>query len=640
MALEDIERELYKPDDSELKKREVLHDPVAKTSPPPSRHSWPEKPEQDFNVGGIERLENKAGTIMRANNLKKKIIWAGVIVGLLTIGVLGYLLFQIFTYAGIELNVSHPDEVQIGVPYEVQVEYKNSSGSSLQDAKISLSLPSEFVFVDDEAEKRVQIKTVGTVGVGSIGQEIFRVMAVRGERSSRRIEAVLEYNPVTLGSRFEVKQPVNIFIGDPAVELDFDAPEKVLSSELFETRIRYRNSSATDMEDMVLRLEYPANYTLKTSSIKPDEGQNIWRVGDLRVGSSNEIVLQGSILATQGSFFELKAFVSSEINGTRYDIGEKVKTISVSSAPLAVDISVNGSTAYISHAGDALFYKITYSNNTDVGFRDVVLTARLVGEMFDYRSLDVQKYFNSITNTLTWNASNLPELKTVEPGEKGEVEFRIATLKDFPISRLNDINFLARLDAEIESPTVPPLVAAEKTKGIAKLETKIAGQTTVDAKGFFRDAASGIVNNGQVPPKVNQPTQYTLHWIVKNFSTDVQNVEIRAFLKSGVRATGNIKSNIPEKPIWNERTQEVVWNIPKIQATRGVLSAPIEAIFQIEAVPAITQVGRAMPLLGPTTLTAGDIFTSTTISFTDPEITSDLFGDDSTITTFDGPVVE
>jgi len=61
-------------------------------------------------------------------------------------------------------------------------------------------------------------------------------------------------------------------------------------------------------------------------------------------------------------------------------------------------------------------------------------------------------------------------------------------------------------------------------------------------------------------------------------------------------------------PSYDERTQEVVWNIDKILATKGIISSPVEAIFQVEATPNVTQTGTNMPLLGQTTIRASDDF--------------------------------
>jgi len=77
--------------------------------------------------------------------------------------------------------------------------------------------------------------------------------------------------------------------------------------------------------------------------------------------------------------------------------------------------------------------------------------------------------------------------------------------------------------------------------------------------------------------------------------------------------TGAVKSNISSQPTYNNLTQEVIWNIDKIVATKGIISEPIEAIFQIQATPNVTQVKYFQPLLGQTKIEVQDNYTGVTL---------------------------
>jgi len=195
---------------------------------------------------------------------------------------------------------------------------------------------------------------------------------------------------------------------------------------------------------------------------------------------------------------------------------------------------------------------------------------------------------------------------------------------------LGDKNFSLKAEAEISSPTVPYYLSAAQTTGLANLETKVAGATKIETKAYFWDASSGIANHGLWPPKVNQPTQYTVHWLITNYSTDIHNVEVRAFLESGVTWTGKVKGNTDSLPTYNDRTQEVIWTISKIPATKGVISSPLEVVFQIEATPDVTQAGNYQPLIKETSITALDDFTETRIQNQAAAVTT-VLPDDLTI---------
>jgi hypothetical protein len=336
------------------------------------------------------------------------------------------------------------------------------------------------------------------------------------------------------------------------------------------------------------------------------------------------------LIGPNNSFFNFDAKLYMNILGHRYLINQKSGSVAISPSPLELSLSLNEQDNYVASLGDQLVYAVIYKNNSGVGLADVVIKVKLMGDLYDFNTLQSKANFNSITNTLTWNASNLSELKLLAVGDSGMVIFQIRVKNQFPIRRLGDKNFTLKTEAEISSPTVPYYLSATQTTGLANLETKIAGATKIETKAYFRDAASGLANYGPWPPKVNQPTQYTVHWLVTNYSTDIRNVEIRAFLESGVTWTGKVKGNAGSLPTYNDRTQEVVWTIDKIPATKGVISSPLEVVFQIQATPNITQVGNYQPLIKETYITALDDFTGTRLQNQAAAVTT-VLPDDPTV---------
>ncbi|MDP3956599.1 MAG: hypothetical protein Q8P97_01210, partial [bacterium] len=569
---------------------------------------------------------------------KKIIWWVAAFVGIITLTVIGYLIYQVLTLSGIGLNGKYPDQILLGDPFDFIVEYSNNSASVLSGAQLSVTLPNEFSFINEDNSKRTLTKDVGNIGVGTIASSSFRVIAASGSQTSKRLTIGLDYGSSVVGPRFHKETVSDVFIGDSAASLDLTAPDKVLSGEVFELRISYKNVSPHDFKDVQLSLGLPANFTLKTSSVKPDKGLT-WQFGDLKAGSSDELVIQGTMLAPANSFFDVKATLSSDISGSRHAITEKSKSIAVSASPLAISVALNGTTDYVAKASDSLLYDIAYTNNTDVGFRDVIITAQLAGAMFDLTQLTTQGGFNSLARTLTWDASNDPALRVLQPGASGKVSFQIPTLPNYPISRFNDKNFTLKIDAQIESPTVPSFISADKTLSIDQLETKIKGAVAVRTSVLFRDAASGILNKGQLPFKIDTPVQLTAHWFVTNYATDVSDVEVTGVLQSNVKATGVIKSNTDTKPEYNERTGEMSWKIPKIESGRGVLNAPLEAIFQIEVQPPLTAIGSFMPLIGETNIEASDIFTGLDLIGTSAAVTTNM-QDDPTVQPGERQVVQ
>jgi hypothetical protein len=90
---------------------------------------------------------------------------------------------------------------------------------------------------------------------------------------------------------------------------------------------------------------------------------------------------------------------------------------------------------------------------------------------------------------------------------------------------------------------------------------------------------------------------------------------------------------------YDESSRFVVWELGNISATKGVLTTPLEVIFQIVGVPASSHVGLFQPLLDVTRLTGDDVFTGISLSASHAALTTSLT-DDPTVGVAGGIVVE
>ena len=558
----------------------------------------------------------------------KKLFWfiSSIVV---LVGIFGiFLYFQSKTAEGLTLTVTVPqNQLRVGVPFEIKVSVANNSDKVLQDARLTLSLPNDIVLVGEDVSKTFINRTIGSLGAGGVSEESYRVVALGGENTIKQVKVIVSYLPSSIGARFEQSQVKEFTVGESGVFIDVTAPQKVFSGEEFEVVMHYKNVSQIDFANLRLKLDYPSAFTIQTSSLEPDFDNNSWDLGDLRPNSEGKITLKGLLRGPDNAFFDLKAILSAGFVGGSYIINEKSATISISPSPLSLRVEVNGTTDYVAHEKENLSYTLTYTNNTEVALRDVIVRAKLSGEMFNTQLLDTNGALRSADNTIVWTTAQAPELNNVPVGGSGAVTFRIFTKEQYPIRRINDKNYTLKVSVEVESPTVPNKVASEKTIGQSVLETKVGGRLDLAAVGYFRDAGSGILNKGPYPPRVGQATNFTIHWRLKNTSTDVERIMVKAFLGPNVRFTGVAKSTTGILPVYNDRTQEIVWDVDRILATRGTLGDPTEAIFQVELIPGADQVGRYPTLLQETIMRATDSFTTKELAGRSEPVTTQTLGD-------------
>lgn len=560
---------------------------------------------------------------------RRAILISGTVV-LLILMLVGFFAYRARFSRGLELEFFVPEQALIGIPFDMRVGVSNSSGNVLENVRLALSLPEGLAFVGSPVSKNLDFRDLNNLGSGGLSQQTFKLVALNGENTFKRITAGVNYISGSLSSRFEKEVTKDVSIGGYGLVVDVAAPQKVFNGESFESEISFKNNSEIDLDNLKLKVDYPLTFTFIKSTLPPDVGNNTWVLGGLRKGSDMKFKISGNLIGPEGALFDLKATIESVFGGQSYPISSNSAAISIATSPISLKISLNGNDDYIVKTGDELNYRLSYVNNTDVGLRDVIIKAQLNGAMFDLGTINTNGSFRSSDGTLSWNASNVSGLSTLAPGESGSVEFRIRSKSDYPIKRLSDKNFILKVVGTIESPTVPHFVLEGRTVGFASIENKVRGRVELASLAYFRDAASGILNKGPMPPKVNQPTNFTIHWAITNYSTDLKDVEVRAFLGANVKCTGIIKSSVSTIPTCNERTQEVVWLVPKVLATSGITGKPVEAIFQVEATPSSADLNRTMVIIQDTMLKSVDEFTGMELTNKDSAITTQL-PDDPTV---------
>lgn len=583
---------------------------------------------EDKGAESTTRTSSAWGETKKSNT--SRIIIAFLFFSVLIAGAGFYFYYFVFQTnkesPNVVLEYSVPPNVFLGKPFEIKISFSNYSENVLKNVSLTLVLPEGVAFLGQDSKKRVAEEFIGDLGPGSINQQTFNLIVVEGVNSIKRIKANLTYS-TNLNSqlRFSNEKDVDVKVGEPAVSLALSAPEKILSGEDFEINVKYYNNTSEEIKNIKFVAQYPSTFTFKKSTFEPENSNNnSWVIESLKRGSSGDFTIVGNVVGQEESFFEFRGYLVVDFLGQTYTLGEQKLPFVIATAPLSLRLAVNGKgDNYVANLSDNLRYSITYKNNSNIVFQNININVKLTGELFDFTTLNTNGTFYSAKNIIFWAPNNDPKLAVLGPGEERSVFFELKTKNNFPINRLSDKNFILKVEAQIESPTVPPGIAAQKTISMAKLENKVGGKIELEAKALFRDASSGVLNTGPYPPKINEPTRYTIHWRLTNYSTDISNVIVSAYLRSNTRFISAIKSNVGSLPSYDDKTGKVTWIIDKLPATKGVIDQPAEAVFQIENTPAITDLNKHVVFLSESRAEAKDLFTNLNlVSITRPLDTS------------------
>jgi len=565
-----------------------------------------------------------------------KLIFAVVALAVAGGGIYVYFFSQSPTGVDVAVEFVNPPPALLGEPFSLTLSAANRSDGVLHNAKLQLLLPEDVYFVGEYSNERIHEEMLGTLGPGSVTQRTVNVVALGQAQSVRRIDGKLVYSTSPEGRvQFEQVARAEVKVGDPALQLSFDVPKQVVNSETFTTKIHYKNASRQEFKNVRLTLRASPLFTFERASLETASRTNdVWNIGVLKGGEEGDLAISGKVMGPEGTFFPLNAVLGADFLGESRELATQTASVGIATSPLSVSVVANGSPDYVAKIGDAMVYTIAVKNNSSITFRELTVSARLSGGLFNYGAVRSQGSLNSLTNTVTWIAANDPNLLSIAPGETRTLTLEAQLKGAFPIARVSDKNYAVKVQVRVESPTVPPDTAVEKTVSLAEVSTKVMGSISLRAKALWRDASWGIINEGVYPPRANQSTQYAIHWQITNSATDAGTVHVEAYLQSGARFVGKAKSNVATIPQYNASTGLISWDIPAVAATKGIVSAPVEAVFQIEATPAITQVGQNILLLGESNLRAQDLFTNARLESRAREVDSGLL-EDPTITVTD-----
>ncbi len=558
-------------------------------------------------------------------------VFFGIAVCILLIAI-GYYFLWPRDQGEVSIALSAPTSARVGEPFSLKVNYSNNGAKPVREAKLIVYIPEGMAFVGKSTDVRFVEQFIGDLSPGTLNNTEYMLIATNGVQTVKHIDAKIAYTSgINTNVQFESKVGADVEIGQPLVTLSFETPEKVFNGQGFEATVNYENSSDIDLDKVRLKMDYAPIFQFTKANPAPNKSNNSWDLGPLKRGEKKKVVITGGVLGSAESSFQFKASLSADFNGQTYPANVQEVNLSIAPSPLTLQPKLNqGGPEYVSKAGEFLDYVISYRNNAAVTLENVQISAVLTGEMYDFTQAKSNALFNSVTNTFVWNTANTPELAAVAPHQGGTVTLHLNTKNVYPIHRTNDKNYVLKLQAQIESQTVPDQTGGTKTVTVATLENKVAGRITVSAAGYYRDSGAGVVNSGPYPPRVNKPTQYSVHWTLKNYATDVANVRVSAFVQSNTRFIKVVKSTIGALPKFNAASGEVAWEIGNIPATGGVIGGKIEAIFQIETTPAVNQVGQVISILGPTKLEADDSFVGQKLTASDVEVTTQL-PDDVTV---------
>ncbi|MBU1102441.1 hypothetical protein KJ853_02180 [Patescibacteria group bacterium] len=569
--------------------------------------------------------------------IKRRIFWfAGGTAVLVLAGAAAWFFMlgrDSFDKTKVALNIYGQERIVSGEDINYIVRFKNNTNAILENVVLEFTYP-EQAFPGDTQEIRLQgnlpvsTKDLGQLAVGQEGQAEFKARVLGDKDSQQKFSAKLKYRPANISSDFiNTADFTSTIISVPLV-LNFDLPERIVSGQTINFSLKYLNTSDATFSDSRIQLEYPAGFTYEGAYPAPAEGDNIWILPEIGRQEEGRIVIKGTVSGSEGDSKIFRARVGIQKDDVFIAYAQALASPEISVSPLFVELALANQETLTADLGQTLNYIVKYRNTTAVAIGPVVITVKIDSQAIDLTSVSAQKgFFSSAGGIITWNASSLPELNSLEAREEGEVTFSLRIKDKLPVNNYSDKNFTILTGAEIDSPNVPLSLVGTQIKGANQLAIKINSRLTLNVKGFYSDNL--MPNSGPLPPRVGQRTTYTIYLQLLNVSNDLTGVVVEGYLPPYIQWLDRIYPT-GESLKYDSATGKISWKLDKLSAATGILSAVKYVAFQVAFIPSISQVGSNAEIISNAQASGFDTFTLNTITTASQTLKTDL-PDDPTV---------
>lgn len=424
----------------------------------------------------------------------------------------------------VEISVSRAETAKAGEEVSYSVTVKNSGSVILKKPELVFHYPSFSL----PEKSLIETKILEDLYPGQ--EKIFtfkaRLFGTKGEK--REFKAWLNYSTQRQSKMTMSKiAHFSTTISEVPIDLVFDIPEKAPAypkdKSEFILRIRYFSSGDHPIPGLKLSVNLPDDFNFQESIPLTDKGDE-FNLATLEPSTGGNVEIAGTFPAGYqiGKEIEFDAELFVNLHGTDVLLKKSsAKTVTYEPTFILTQ-KINSQERYFPYPGEKLYYEIYFKNIQNSPLRDLSLNAVLDSPLFDLGTVEAPLgKFTRETNFISWDGTNIPELRYLTPGQEGKVEFWITLKEDYKPKNIAETN------ASISNRVI--LAGFEK-----EFRGRVNSLVKITQEGYFRDAYGFFNNSGPQPPKVAETTQYTIVWKIENYYNWLDDVTVKASIPSGV----------------------------------------------------------------------------------------------------------
>lgn len=534
---------------------------------------------------------------------------------------------QTVTAAQVGILLEAPAEFTAGNEIIYVITYGNLSRVDWSNVELIVSPPRGFTWRGSNTEvtqvgRQVVLK-VGDVASGQTGELHVRGQLIGEQNETAVASAELWLTPVNFPSgRFSKQAVLATAITALPLDVSLNIPGDAASGERVLATVTVRNLSTTTLSGGYLKVLPAPGLELATDDEEFSEGWSDtgseWALPDLPALEAAERTLVFHVDGQPGEKRVLDIAAGIRQAGEDFIQRELTHVVTVSATEVVIEQLYNGSAQPLTvRAGERVSGEIKYRNIGSVGLNDVIVKVAFEGTSFDPGSLALggSGSYDPVTRSIAWSAATVPDLAVVQPQQEGSLSFSFTMLptEQFPATGPEAKNQLLVTMATVDSPNLPAPVGQPRKVISDRAVLSVATNLILDATALYDDGRLGLTSSGPRPPRVGQTTTYTVRWRVGSTLNDVSALRLTAVLPDGVRYTGQKYLTAGEME-FNDRTGELIWQLPFLEGLTGRLKPHQELHVQVAITPGEDKRGGAVTLLNQVALEAVDEFVDEAVS--------------------------
>lgn len=519
---------------------------------------------------------------------------------------------ETFTNEYVVFRLEPPLSLVSGQESDYTLIISNNEKVNLYNLNIEMIYPEGFRYESGTPEASGEKKNIWNIGVLKVGETQklgFHGKIVAPLNSVHTFKGTMSYKPANLNADFKKEIIADLPISSATVSLEISGPEKILTDQKAQYKIKYKNSGEDDLNDLELILDYPQGFIFISSSPEAKEGtNNLWPIAKLASSSEGEINVEGNFSGVaEAGPQAIKARLNLKSDNEYLPQSEQIFTTEIVKDQLSLQLIVNGSAENQSVSfGDLLVYTLAFKNNGKTDLRNILLKVNLNSDILDWETL-VDNNKGTVSNeSIAWNGRQVSKLLKLGPGEEGDVSWQIR-LKDAAAGNNPDIS-----NFSVESYGEAVLTGDDASKTTVKSKQIISAvNSDLDLliTPRYYDENNVALGSGPIIPKSGEKSSYNIQLALKNNLHNITDIEVSGVLPQNVDWDSKENHNLGDF-YYNSKTKKLIWKISRLPKT----SKDGIADFNISITPVSEDVGKVLILLPEMTLSATDSETGAAIN--------------------------